>query len=352
MADPRFFPVPAPLSLSDIAVLTGAQLVTGADPALMITGCAPLNRANETEIGFLTGRKNYAMLDGTRAGACLVTESIASGYAGACNLLIHEAPQAAYAGLAARLYPAPRPRPGIAATAVVDPAARIGTGVEIGPGCVIGAEAEIGEGSILAANVVIGPAVRIGAGARIGAGVSISHALVGARITILPNAAIGQDGFGYVPGPAGLTAMPQIGRVLIGDDVDIGALTTIDRGAGDDTVIGDGTKIDNQVQIGHNCRIGRHCVLAAQIGLSGSVTVGDGTMMGGKSGASEHVTIGRGVRLAAGTGVIRDIPDGETWGGRPARPVRDWQREVAFLRKASRTGNRGPGDKSNPGQDD
>ncbi len=334
MADPRFFPLPEAMTLSDVAVLTGAQLVTGADPGFVITGASPLGQASEGDIGFLTGRKNFALLEESRAGACLVTDDVAAGYAGACNLLIHETPQAAYAGLVARLYPDAAAIEGVSPLATVDPTAKIGPGAEIGPGAVVGARAVIGARSVIGPNAVIGQGVVLGEDARIGANVTISHALIGKRVRILPGASIGQSGFGYVPGPTGLIPMPQIGRVLIGDDVDIGSATTIDRGAGDDTRIGDGTKIDNQIQIGHNCQIGRHCVLAAQVGLSGSVTVGDGTMMGGKSGSAEHITIGRGVKLAAGTGLMRDVPDGETWGGRPGQPIRDWHRENAFLRKA------------------
>ena len=199
-------------------------------------------------------------------------------------------------------------------TAVIDTSAKIGEGVRIGPNAYIGVGVEIGDGTI------------------IGAGAVITHAMIGAGVRVLPGAALGQAGFGFAQGPNGaLKRVPQLGRVLIGDYVEVGANTTIDRGALSDTIIGAETKIDNLVQIGHNVEIGRGCLIAAQVGISGSCKIDDGVLVGGQVGLADHLHIGEGAQIAARAGLMRDVPDGEKWGGTPARPVRQWLREMAAL---------------------
>ena len=193
----------------------------------------------------------------------------------------------------------------------------------VDPLAVIGPRAEIGAGTLIGAGAVIGPDVRIGRNCAIGAGATMLHALIGDRVIIHPGARIGQDGFGYLPQPArAIRKIPQTRRVIIQDDVEIGANTTIDRGATRDTVIGEGTKIDNLVQIGHNCSIGRHCLIVSQVGISGSATVGDFVMLGGQVGVADHITIGAGAMLGARAGVMSDVPAGARWGGFPAEPAR------------------------------
>ncbi|MBL8584570.1 MAG: UDP-3-O-(3-hydroxymyristoyl)glucosamine N-acyltransferase, partial [Rhizobiaceae bacterium] len=196
----------------------------------------------------------------------------------------------------------------------------------------IGAGAAIGRGSVIAPNAVIGRNCQIGRDSYIGPNSTVMTALIGNGVLIHSGVSIGQDGFGYVGGPAGPEKIPQIGRVIIQDHVEIGANTTVDRGAMSDTVIGEGTKIDNLVQIAHNVRVGRGCIIAGHSGLSGSVTLGDFVMLGGRVGVSDHVAIGSRAQVAASAGIMNDVPDGERWAGSPAQPMRAFFREVSALR--------------------
>jgi UDP-3-O-[3-hydroxymyristoyl] glucosamine N-acyltransferase len=225
---------------------------------------------------------------------------------------------------------------GCSKDAHVHPTARLEANVTVDPLAVIGAHAEIGGGAVIAAGAVIGPSVCIGRDCAIGAGATIQHALIGDRVIIHPGVRIGQDGFGYLPGPKGHQKIPQTRRVIIQDDVEIGANSTIDRGATRDTVIGEGTKIDNLVQIGHNTSIGRHCVLVSQTGISGSCNVGDYVMMGGQVGLADHLTIGDGAMLGARAGVVTDVPAGARYNGWPAQPSREWLRGVSWVRRMAR----------------
>ena len=246
-------------------------------------------------------------------------------------VLIHPHPSAAFARIAARLH---RPRPHGAGPAI-HPEAEIAADVELGPGVVVGPGARLAKGCVIGANASIGPGVCLGRDSEIGPGVRIGFAVIGERVRVQANAVIGEAGFGVVQGSTGLVDLPQLGRVIIGDDVTIGAATCIDRGAFADTAIGHGTKIDNLVQIAHNVTIGRECVLAAHTGISGSVVIGDRCMFGGRAGIADHLTIGPGARIAAAAGLMNDVPAGESWAGVPARPVRRWFREVATLARLS-----------------
>jgi UDP-3-O-[3-hydroxymyristoyl] glucosamine N-acyltransferase len=221
---------------------------------------------------------------------------------------------------------------GVSPAAYVHPTASIEAGATIEAGAVIGKGVSVGTGTLIAATAVVGEGCQIGRDSYIAPGVAVQFAMIGNRVSLHPGVRIGQDGFGYVPGPRGLEKVPQLGRVILQDDVEIGANTTIDRGALSDTVIGEGTKIDNLVQIAHNVRIGRFCIVAAHCGISGSCVIGDQTMLGGRVGLADHLVIGSRVQIAAASGVMNDIPDGERWGGFPARPIKQWFRDIANIR--------------------
>jgi UDP-3-O-[3-hydroxymyristoyl] glucosamine N-acyltransferase len=273
---------------------------------------AVLGSADAASVAFFSDRKLAGEAAATAAGACFVGERDKAHLPDGCVALVTPAPQAAWAIAAGRLHRAKRLDP-------ADPPRR--AGVQIGAGTQIGPHA------------VIGPGVAIGRGCRIGAGAVIGCALIGDGVVIGPGAVIGEAGFGLTVGPKGLMDIPQLGRVIIQDNVGIGPQTCVDRGAFDDTVIGENTKIDNLVQVAHNVRLGRSCVLAAHTGISGSVTVGDGVQFGGRAGIADHVKIGDGARVAAAAGVMKDIEPGGMVAGLPAKPVRQHMREVAWLGK-------------------
>jgi UDP-3-O-[3-hydroxymyristoyl] glucosamine N-acyltransferase len=339
MTEPCFDPRPSPMSVAEIAALTGAQLLVSKFHDRKIHGIAALDRAGPTDLTFLDGPKYAEQLASTRAGACLIAQRFENTAPAGIALLRAAEPYRAFVLVSRQMYSgALRPSSlfaasGAAAGAIVHASARLEAGVSIDPGAVVGPHAEIGSGTIIAANAVIGTNVRIGRDCAIGAGVSITHAIIGDRVIIHPGCCIGQDGFGYVMGASSHQKVPQIGRVIIQDDVEIGAGTMIDRGAIRDTVIGEGTKIDNLVQIGHNVTIGRHCVLVGQTGISGSVSIEDFVVLGARVGVNNHVTIGEGAQIAA-TGIVHgNVPAGARWGGMPAKPVKRWFREMRMVER-------------------
>ena len=342
MAGPSFSPKAAPLSLDEVAALTGAALVATACGDLLIGNIAALDRAGPGDLTFIDGVGYADQLRRTRASACLTSVRFEKQVPAGVAVLRSREPYRAFVTVARKLFPdALRPPPLFGANAVspqahVHATARLEAGVTIDPGAVIGPDAEIGSGTRIAPNVVVGPGVRIGRDCNIGAGTSITHALVGDRAIIHPGCRIGQDGFGFLMGAAGHLKVPQVGRVIVQDDVEIGAGTTIDRGAIRDTMIGEGTKIDNLVQIGHNVVIGRHCVLVAQTGISGSSTLEDFVVLGARVGVTNHVTIGEGAQIAAISIVGGDVPPGARWGGTPAKPVKVWLREMKMLERMAK----------------
>lgn len=331
MADPRFFTLAGPFTLADLASISGSVVAREAESGRLISDVGPLDQAGPGHLTFLDNRRYLEAFAASRAGACVVLSEHASRAPEGMALLFSDAPYMAFAKIARAFYPEPQVVEGRAATAVIDPSAEIGVGSRIDAGVVIGPRVRLGRGCHIGANAVIGQAVTMGDNCRVGEGASISHSLIGNRVYIYPGARVGQDGFGFASGPAGHLRIPQLGRVIIEDDVEVGANSTIDRGAGPDTVIAAGCMIDNLVQIGHNVQIGRGCVIVAQVGISGSTRLGDFVVIGGQVGIAGHLTIGSGTRIAAKSGVHTNIPPGSEYGGAPAVPVREWRRQMAKL---------------------
>jgi UDP-3-O-[3-hydroxymyristoyl] glucosamine N-acyltransferase len=339
MANAFFFALAQTPTLAAIVEWTGAKAPPGADLEQRIGGVGPLDRAGPGALTFLDNPRYAGDLANTRAAAVLLHPRHAELAPAHCVALMTPEPYRAVAEVLRRLYPAAaRPtsafgESGISPSAAVHPTARLETGVVVDPGAVIGPGAEIGAGAVIGVNAVIGPNVRIGRDSTIGAGATVFCALIGDRVIIHAGAHVGQDGFGFAMGPRGHMKVPQIGRVIIQDDVEIGAGATVDRGANRDTVIGEGTKIDNLVQIAHNVVIGRHCVIAAQVGVSGSCTLEDFVAIGGQAGLAGHLHIGAGAQIAAAAGLMDDVPAGGRWAGMPARPAREWWKDVANVKK-------------------
>lgn len=333
MPDPKFFPKPEALTLDTIAQLSGAQLAPGADPRRRIAGVAPLDAAGAEDLGFLDNVKYTDAFLKTRAGACFVRPERAGGAPAGMALLLTSQPYKAYALAAQALYPDARPEGFISPQAVIAPSAKIGRDVRIEHGAIIGPGVTIGDESWIEAYTIIGTGVQIGQSCRIQSHVVISHAIIGDHVRLYPGVRIGQDGFGFAIDPAGHVKVPQLGRVIIGNHVEVGANSCIDRGAGPDTVIGDGTWIDNLVQIGHNVKIGRGCIIVAQVGIAGSTVLEDFVALGGQAGIAGHLHIGKGARIAAQSGVIRDVPAGEEQMGYPALPMKQFMRHVATLNR-------------------
>jgi UDP-3-O-[3-hydroxymyristoyl] glucosamine N-acyltransferase len=330
------------LTAGAIAALTGAKLRAGDPAERRIRNTAPLDSAGATDLSFLDNSRYASALATTRAGVCLIAPRFVEQ--APRHLVVLETPQPypAFVAVTRKLF-ANLLRPsslfgsiGRAASAQIDPTARLEAGVIVDPLVVIGPRVEVGTGTLIGPGAVIGPDVRIGRHCTVGAHASILHTLIGDRVIIHPGVRTGQDGFGFLPSPRGHQKIPQTRRVIIQDDVEIGANTTIDRGATRDTIIGEGTKIDNLVQIAHNVTIGRHCLIAAQVGISGSVTIGDFAVLAGQVGVADHVTIGEGAVLGGKAGVMSNMPAGARWGGFPAEPALDWKRGQAIVRRLVR----------------
>jgi UDP-3-O-[3-hydroxymyristoyl] glucosamine N-acyltransferase len=336
VADKRFFHSHGPFGLAVIASEVGAVLQRPERGNMLVHDVAELCQAGDGDLSVFNDAGHAAAFGSSRAAAIITSAKLGALPHGDCAILLCDDPRLAFARVGKMFYPPAaangRRHPGahVAEDAVLD------ADIELSPGAVIEAGARIGARCRIGANAVIGAGVELGTDCVIGPNVSISHALVGHHVTVASGGVIGGEGFGFVPTRTGLTKISQLGRVVIGNHVDIGNNTAIDRGSLGDTVIGDGSVLDNLIHIAHNVRIGKGCVIAAQCGIAGSTTVGDYVMMGGHAAVKDHVTIGNRVRIAAKSGVIHNIPDGATIGGLPAIPTREWHRQTVALARLAR----------------
>ncbi len=337
MADPRFFDNHGPLTLTQIAAICGGEIVRTENPDRMISGTNSLELAGADELSFfLNPRKYLSQLQATKAAVVILNPDHVERAPDHIDLITAPNPHKAFALVVQAFFPPTDTGEGVSPAAHVDPTASLEDGVAVAPGAVIEAGVQIGAGTSVGPNTVIRKNVQIGRDCRIASLVSISHALIGDRVTIHPGAQIGQAGFGFAIDLEGHVSLPQLGRVIIQDRCNIGANTTIDRGAIEDTVVGEGTFLDNLVQIGHNCQIGRHVVMSGQAGLSGSVIVEDYAVIAGKAGVANFVRIGAGAQVGAKAGVMADVPAGARMLGMPARDARQFMKEVAVLKRLAK----------------
>ena len=334
MVDSRFYKRKGPFTLAELAAYGQCEIARG-DPSLVLRDVAPLDEAESSSIGVFNKTKYLESLINTKASACIVSSELMDKVPENIAVLLAKYPAKAYALIASSFYPPERPKGSIHSTAVISPSAKLGEGVVIGPMAVIGENVELKDNVEIGSLSVLGESVVIGEATRIGPHVTISHAIVGKNVHIKPGARIGQSGFGFFMddgGAAGPVPVPQLGRVIIHDHVEVGSNTTIDRGSGADTVIGLGTRIDNLVQVAHNVHFGKGCVMVAQSGVAGSTKFGDYVAAGGQAGIIDHLNIGTGAKLAAQCGILRDVKPGEVLCGSPAMPLKTHYRQVAVLK--------------------
>ena len=335
MADQRFFNRVGPFSLGELVALSDGEINDPDQEDIVIKDIATLESAEAGDLSFLDNMAYLDAFTASEAGAAVVMARHAAKAPQGMALILSEQPYRTFALIAQGFYPRTRPIAGLSDAAIVEAGTVVGTNCQIEAGAVVAAGAELGARCIVGANATIGSNVVLGDDCFVGANVSLSHCHVGDRVTLHPGVRIGQDGFGFAIDAAGHVKVPQVGRVLIGEDCDIGANTTIDRGSMRDTVIGPGCWIDNLVQIGHNVEVGRGCIIAAMTGISGSTKVGNFVAIGGQVGLAGHLNIGDGVQIAAQSGIMTDVQPGVTLCGTPAVPIKEFFRQVATLRKLS-----------------
>lgn len=338
MVDDRFFQNQGPFSLKELASFCGATLhLNGVDESKKITSLSTLDHATPDEICVLHNPKYVNALQSTNAGICVMEEKFLSHLPTKTAALLTDKPYKAYALIAQKFFPdmmVCEKESFIHPSASVDASAKLGSGVVVGPCAVIEAHVEIGDHSYVGANVVLSRGVKVGSFCYLSPNVVLSHTLMGDYVLVKPGAKIGQPGFGFHMDPSlGHVRVPQLGRVLIGSNVEIGANATIDRGSASDTIIEDGARIDNLVQIAHNVHIGKYSVIVAQVGIAGSTKIGQGTILAGQVGVAGHISIGNGVKVGAQSGIMRNVSDGEIIAGSPAVPIKEWHRQTIMLKK-------------------
>ena len=320
------------LTAADIAGIVGGALLGDASAA--VDSVAPLSRAQLNNLSFLADGRYTQALAGSSPGILLVTPDLAEAAAAVPARIVVDKPPVALLKLLPKFYPEQRPEPRVHPTATIGRGASIGEGVTLDEYAVIGDGATIGDGVSIGAHAVVGPGVTVGDRSRLFPHVTLySGTSLGERVILHSGVRVGSDGFGYVFTGSEHSKIPHVGRCMIGNDVEIGANTTIDRGSIDDTIIGDGTKIDNLVQIGHNVQIGSRCLIMAQVGIAGSARIGDGCVLAGQAGLGGHINVGAGARIGGQSGVFGNVPPGQVWSGYPARPHRESLRATGALFK-------------------
>lgn len=333
MVDGAFFNLSDPISVKKLAEIGDCSIHGNVASEKLISGVASLDLACRDDITFLSNPKYSSLLAASKAGACILSEKYIDKAPSGIILLVSGNPYASYAKITAAFYPDDIITSAISPAAIIDKTAKIGRNCEISANVVISKDVAVGDGVYIAPGVYIGRGVRIGDNCRIGHGVTLTHCIVGGNSLIHPGVRVGQDGFGFATAEGVHIKVPQIGRVIIEDNVEIGANSCIDRGAGPDTVIGKGSKIDNLVQIGHNVQIGKGCVVVAQVGIAGSTKLGDYVVLGGQVGVAGHLNIGSMVNVAAQSGVAQNVAPKEIVGGSPAVPIKQWHRQTIALKK-------------------
>ena len=336
MADSAFFKNNGPFSLKQIAEITGAVIGDNVDENLMISDISTLQKAGLGEICFFYDKKMKDKASEIKASACVTTEALAGFVPKNVAVLTLDNPKVAFLKLNQAMYEEFKPEVGISSRAFVHPSAKIGVNCFIADFVTIEEGAVVGDNCRIEAGAYIGRSCKIGNRCRIGVNASVTYCQMGDDCYIYSGAKIGNDGFGFETINGKHVRIPQVGRVIIGNDVEVGANTCIDRGAMDDTVICDGCRIDNLVQIAHNDKLGRGCIVVSQVGIAGSCTFGDYVVCGGQTGFADHLNIGTGAQIAAQSGVMRDVEPGAVLLGTPAVPFKDFMRQVAFLQKNSK----------------
>ena len=334
MVDTAFYKNKGPFSLAEVARICEARINDNAKASVMVQNIATMESAKAGDICFFYDKKAKDAAAKIKASACVTTEELAQFVSPEVAILIASDPKTAFLKLNLFFYEIMLPEAQIAASAKIDKSAKIGVNCFIGENVVIGKGVVLGGNCHVEANAIIDQGCEIGNGCRIGAGAHVAFCKMGENCWIYSGARIGQDGFGFMMIGGQHKRIPQLGRVIIGNDVEIGANACVDRGALDDTVIGDGCRIDNLVQVAHNVKLGRGCILVSQVGIAGSTTLGDYVVCGGQVGLADHITIGSGVQIAAQSGVMSDIAPGQVMMGYPVVPIKQFMRQTAFLQNA------------------
>lgn len=330
---------PSTLTLQDVTDLVGGRLV--GDGTATIRGIAPLEEAESDQLGLLAAKRYVRFVGQSRAAALLVSEELETHVTDARPLVVVADAHRALVPLLERLHPEEPVEPAIHPTAVVGKGVRLGVDVTLDPYCVVEDGAEIGDGCRIGAHAVVGRQSRLGAGCTLHPHVVLyPRTVLGNGVVVHSGTCLGVDGFGYTFVDGAHHKVPQVGRCVVEDDVEIGSNTTVDRGSIGDTVVGRGSKLDNLIQLGHNVRVGALSIMAAMTGIAGSTRIGRGVLFGGQSGASGHLDIGDEARVAAAARVMRDVPAGETVAGDPARPNREYLRWRAQLDRLPRLSDR------------